>query len=228
MKAIYTIAVACAIVATTVAQANVIHSDSFSGNSNANLAAQTFNTGAATDFNFFAIGSGGNMDAGQFSVVNKAFDVHGSFSTSLDADNNINGHYAVYNGFSNADGLAYSKTVNVNVGDTVTVSAYFLTLAANPPFPQDSWIDIKADGVTLGSTINLVPVPAGTETWTLYSRSFVATTSSVTIDFVNLGSQSNAGNDFGIDNVSIEAVPEPATMTILGLIAAIAARKKRS
>lgn len=218
-----------ALAATVVsAQANTVFTDDFEGNTNVNLAAQTFSTAATTDFNFWSIGTPGNMDAGYFSVVNKASDVHNLFTSQLDADGNVNGHYSIYNGFSNLDGLAYRTTANVNVGDTVTVSAYFLTLAANPPFDQNSWIEFRADGAAIGSVIQLLPVPVGTEVWTQYSQSFVASSSSVVIDIVNLGGLSNAGNDFGIDNVAIESVPEPATMTLLSLAAiAIAKRRKK-
>ncbi|MFM9873123.1 MAG: PEP-CTERM sorting domain-containing protein [Fimbriimonadaceae bacterium] len=217
-----------ALAATVVsAQANTIFTDDFEGNTNVNLATQTFSSAATTNFSFWEIGTPNNMDAGFFSVVNKASDVHTLFTSKLDADGNNDGHYSVYNGYSNQDGLAYRKTANVNIGDTVTVSAYFLTLAANPPFDQNSWIEFRAGGAAIGSVIQLLPVPLGTEVWTQYSQSFVATSTSVDIDIVNLGGLSNAGNDFGIDNVKIESVPEPATLTLLACAAAAFAKRRR-
>ncbi len=218
-----------ALIATALsAQANTIFTDDFEGNTNVNLATQTFSSSATTGFDFWSIGTPGDMDAGYFSVVNKASDVHSQFTNQLDADGDINGHYSIYNGYSNLDGLAYSTTINVNIGDTVTLSAYLLTLAANPPYDQDSWIEFRANGVAMGSVIQLLPVPVGTEVWTQYSQSFVATSTSVTIDIVNLGDVTNAGNDFGIDNIQVESVPEPATMTLLALGAvAIAKRRKK-
>ena len=217
-----TIMVGALAVAAGASQALTL--DTFDGNTNANLATQTFSTGAETDFDHWTIGTSGNMSEGKFSVVNKARDVHAAFSEKFDADNDPNGQYAIYNGFFNETKKAWEITLNsLNAGKEYSFQAMFLTLAADPPYPQVSEIRMEHNGVTTND-FTLDPVPAGTEVWTQYGLTFTATGAD-TLTIYSLTGDSDAGNDFGIDN--IEVVPEPATMTLLGLGALAALRRKK-
>lgn len=210
------------------ANAEVVFSDNFSGNANANLTTGTFVTGANTGFNFWPIGTSGDMDAGFFSVVNRARDVHSQFTTSLDAENNPNGAYAIYNGFSNESGTAYSVFLtNLIAGEQYTFSVAMLTLAADPPYPQISTIQFSQNANALGDDITLTPVPSGSEAWTVYSRTFTATGEDV-LTIRNLAGASNAGNDFGLDNVQISRIPAPGACAMLGLGMLGAARRRRA
>ncbi len=200
--------------------------DKFDGNTPVGLATQTFNTGAQTDFIYWD--QAGDMGESYFSVVNKASDIHSQFVSNLDADNNVNGNYAVYNGFNIPDSekLAYGGTFfGLTAGQQYTFGAYFLTLAPNPPYAQNSFIRIQANGNDTLVTL----IPTANPVWSYYDVTFTSLGSGN--DVLKIWSQntvSDAGNDFGIDNVSIEAVPEPMTMTVLGLGALAAFRRKRA
>ena len=200
--------------------------DTFDGNTDPVLATSTFSTGATTEFKHWPIGTSGSMGAGRFSVVNKASDIHSAFVPKLDADNNPNGHYAVYNGFFDQTKKAWSLSTSLNAGWLYKFKASFLTLAPDPPYAQISDIRMAHNGVGLGSDFTLTPVPSGTEQWTSYERTFVATGNDV-LDIMSLAGASTSGNDFGIDNVQIEAVPEPATMSAMALGALGLLRRKR-
>ncbi|MBX9738235.1 MAG: hypothetical protein K2X32_15045 [Phycisphaerales bacterium] len=228
MKSALAIAALSLMSLAGAANAQVVFTDDFSGNTNANLATQTFDTGATTGFTHWTIGTPGDMDAGFFSVVNRARDVHNSFTTSFDADNNPEGAYAIYNGFSNETGNAYRvRLLGLDVGVQYSISVAMLTLAADPPFPQISNIRFTHNLSSLGDDITLTPVPSGQETWTTYTRTFVATGED-TLTIQNLGSLSNAGNDFGLDNVSIARIPSPGAAALMGLGILATKRRRRA
>lgn len=215
---------------TSASFASVIFSDNFSGNANANLASQNFVSGATTGFNFWAIGTSGNMDAGYFSVVSQANQIHSAFHGALDADNNATGAYAVYNAFFSSDAIAYSITLTgLTVGQEYSFGSALIPLAPNPPYPDVSVLRYQLDGVGLGADYTLNPAPMGSEAWINQSRNFFATSTTHTLSIKSVGGVSGAGNDFGVDNVRVEAVPEP--MTIAGLSVGLAAflrRRKRA
>jgi MYXO-CTERM domain-containing protein len=210
-----------------LAQAQVVFQDSFNGNSNANLALQTFASGATTDFAFWPIGTPGDMSEGYFSVVNRSRDVHSQFTLTLDADNNPDGSYAAYNGFQNVSGSAYSiHLVGLTPGQTYSLSAMLLTLAADPPYPDQTFVRFMQNGSGLGSDITLVPVPSGSEAWAGYSREFVATGDD-TLAIGTIGSGSLSGNDFGLDNVAVTVVPAPGAAALIGVGMLTSSRRRR-
>jgi len=186
-----------------------------------------FTSGATTGFTMWPLGASGDMDAGFYSVVTRARDVHSQFSDSLDAMGNVEGRYAIYNGFSNLDGDAYViRLTNLTIGGEYQLSAAMLTLAPNPPYPQISLIRFLHNNVALGADLTLDPVPSGLEMWTEYGRNFIATGDDVLV-IRNLGSASNAGNDFGLDNITVTAVPAPGAAALLGVGGLVLARRRR-
>ena len=228
--------IAAAIVAAAAmpAMAATVFSDNFSG-AHPNIATQTFNSGATTGFSYWGTTNnsilnpiGGNMGAGFFSVVNRASDIHSSFVSTLDADNNVGGQYAVYNGFSNLAGTAYSVTLNnLVVGDTYSFSAALLALTTSA-FPQISAIMFRANGVDLIPDTVVTPQPVNVGGWETVTRSFVAVAGPNVLRIVNLGSASNAGNDFGIDNIAVvNAIPLPASALMGTSMMAVATLRRR-
>jgi choice-of-anchor C domain-containing protein len=102
-------------------------------------------------------------------------------------------------------------------GQLYTVSFW---LSSNTETSGDRSVNYDFEGVTGNVTGGLV-----NGAWIQFSDSFVATTNLSTIAF------SSGDNGFAgglIDNVSVEAVPEPFTLAALGLIAAAASRRKRN
>ncbi len=217
------------ILGSAISAKAAIFYDDFDGNTNTNLSSGMFDTLATTGFTFWPVGTSGDMDAGYFSVINRAVDVHSQFTNSYDADNNSAGHYAIYNGFSQVNGLAYSVNfTGLTVGEQYSFGAMFITLASNPPYPDVSNLRFQLDGNALGSDFTLVPVPSGSEFWNDYGRTFTATSTSHTLSILNVGSPSGAGNDFGLDNVvfDVSPVPEPLSITAIA-IGAMAMRRRR-
>lgn len=210
------------------AQAQIVFQDTFDGNTNANLALQTFSSTATTNFAFWPIGTSGDMSEGYFSVVNRASDVHSQFSVSYDADNDANGAYAAFNGFQNTSGDAYSiHLVGLTAGQTYSFSAMLLTLAGDPPYADQTFLRFAQNGSALGSDITLVPVPSGTEAWAGYSRDFVATGDD-TLVIHTIGSGSLSGNDFGLDNVTVSLTPTPGAAALMGVGLLASSRRRRA
>jgi hypothetical protein len=230
MKKIISAAIAMAI--TAPAFAGTLYHDKFDGNANSNLSTQTFASGATTDFNYWGTQNnsvsnpvGGDMDAGYFSVVNKAQNIHSQFITALDADGNANGSYAVYNGFANGVGISYNFTSNSLVaGLEHTFSADLIAIAL-PQFTQDSNIEFSYNGVPLTPIYNL-PGGAVGNSWRNVAYSFVPTSASGLFTIKSLAGASNSGNDFGLDNVKITVVPLPTSALMgAGLLGVLAVRR---
>ncbi len=80
---------------------------------------------------------------------------------------------------------------------------------------------------TLTPTVftNSATTPAGSVNWQQFSTTFVAT-GPTTLTFLN-GNANNNGYA-GLDNVSLEAVPEPATLACLGLGAGLLRARRKS
>lgn len=221
-------ALAALSVAACLAQGQIVFQDSFNGNTNANLGLQTFSTGATTSFVHWPIGTSGDMDESYFSVVNRAFDVHSQFTTSFDADNNPQGNYAAFNGFESVSADAYSVTlIGLTPGQTYSFAAMLLTLAGDPPYADQTFLRFMHNGVGLGADITLVPVPSGTETWAGHSRDFVATGIDTLVVYT-IGSGSQSGNDFGLDNVTVSVVPTPGSAALMCVGVMAASRRRRA
>lgn len=229
MKKFFAAAIALAM--TAPAFAGTVYHDNFDGNTNTNLATKTFASGATTTFNYWGTQKnsvsnpvGGNMDAGYFSVVNKAKDIHSSFITELDADGDVKGSYAVYNGFSNGVGISYSFTSSLVNGLEHTFSADLIAIAL-PQFTQNSSIEFSYNGVALTPTY-LLPGGAIGNSWRNVAYKFVATGNSGTFTIKSLAGASNSGNDFGLDNVKITVVPLPTSALMgAGLLGVLAVRR---
>lgn len=215
----------CALLAAgSAAKAGTVFLDTFEG-AQAGLDGQTFNSGATTGFTHWQTSMGSMMDAGYFDVVHSAHDIHSLFIDAPQPDGDTNGHYAVFNGFGNVEGLAYSKTLNLAAG-TYTFSADLLALTT-PQYPEGSIIQFRLDGTDLIPTSGVNPSSPG---WMNASYTFTVGAGNHTLSISNLAGPSDSGNDFGLDNVKVASVPTPAGfaggIAGLGALAAYKARRR--
>ena len=111
---------------------------------------------------------------------------------------------------------AYAYPGNVWIGEwpqaNVFWSAYTDFLAGNIPDPETNWTHATAYGLGVG-----VPTAYGPDPW-IYSTGAGQNTLRLTMNVV-------PGTVY-LDNVTLSDVPEPATMLLLGLGAALLRRKK--
>jgi len=111
-------------------------------------------------------------------------------------------------------------------GTTTNLSAGTYTLSfwmANAYDSNNVILNAKVDGNLVGSGYAVV---SGTGTWNQFSTTFTTTGGVSTISLIN-DQLAFGGNDFAIDDISVEAVPEPMTMAVLSLGAAAMLRRRR-
>jgi len=133
---------------------------------------------------------------------------------------NPGGTFILNDNGTTASNPTLSQTISgLTVGGTYVVSGDYAT--GNIGSGTDTDFGVAIDG-------NLweYDVPASTTVgWSHFSESFIASSSTVTLE---LTGERHADHDPRVDNISLElrAVPEPATLAVLGL-GALALRRRR-
>lgn len=116
---------------------------------------------------------------------------------------------------SNNDTEGVAQTIATNIGDFYTLT-FWIGNVDNPLNLQGaaSTVDVSANGTPLGAFTNMCTACTTTQSWQLFTTSFIATSNSTALQFLNgdpLGDNSN-----GLDNVSVVdnglGIPEPATL----------------
>jgi hypothetical protein len=119
----------------------------------------------------------------------------------------------------NSTMLTSFKTV---AGQAYSMSFYYSGRAASAdynPSVTGGVVQGSSDGLSVsvgGNTVNLVS-PTNTtmdNLWTLYTATFVGTGKSMSLLFAATGDNDSYGAS--LDNVSVMAVPEPATLAMMG------------
>jgi hypothetical protein len=119
--------------------------------------------------------------------------------------------------FDAAPAGAIEQSFATTVGQTYAVT---FDMATNPAYGQ-SCIAVFA----AGSFQIFTPTVGPGQIWHSYSWNFTATSTTTTLKF----QEANAGQTVynGLDNVAVNAVPEPASLTALGLGLAAMLRKRK-
>ena len=177
---------------------------------------ETFNTSAA---------DGGGLGPGYFTynAGNASLNNWTVGGTSIDVVTLPPGVYPIYAGNASLDLLGTPGPGSISQAITTVVGqSYDLSF----------WAQANVAGIN--QTVNLDVIGAATQstsftvavgTWTQYTWSFMADSTSTTIRFASDPLNAGNGNTF-MDNV--EVVPEPLTISVLGLgLAAIARRRNR-
>lgn len=150
--------------------------------------------------------------AAHYAVTSNANFNHPSF-TSFGDHTTGTGRYLVANGATAANVTVWqSSPIAVTAGKTYTLSAWFAN--AYPVSPAN--IDFR---VTLGTgtptSIGGYTIADGSGVWNNATAAFnTGTATSLTLSFVDRNLAAS-GNDFGIDDISLNAVPEPATWAMM-------------
>ncbi len=113
------------------------------------------------------------------------------------------------------------QTFATTPGTTYSVS-YFVGNQVNPggPWGTTSTVNVLVDGALIQTATNTLGTGGTTQVWEQFSTSFLATSSSTTLEFLNEDPLSDNSN--GLDNVvvtpgAVVSTPEPPTLLLLVL-----------
>jgi hypothetical protein len=122
---------------------------------------------------------------------------------------------------------------------TVPFTSYNLSfyIGASSDYPPSANINVKLDGIASLLDTTLTPnAPTTNIDWSLQTFLFTADSATTRLSFLDVGpsgngNPSNDNNTSYIDNVQVEAVPEPSTYALLAIAALIglaSLRRRRS
>lgn len=140
-----------------------------------------------------------------------------------DVDLTGHGQYMLFNGATTAGQAAWSQTIvpPLIVGQQYMLSFDVVTVYGADTAPASLKVSLGGDEVIS------VDAPLGTEQWKNVSATFTFTGSNSMASILNVETAAT-GNDFGIDNIVLEPVPEPATLVGIGLgLMAFIRRRRR-
>lgn len=131
------------------------------------------------------------------------------------------GWYMIVNGTDQGLGPAWAQTVNVTANTDYNLSAWFATLIQLAP----ASLEFRVNGVTIAPTFS-APNAAGV--WQQNSVLFNSgNNTSLSIEIWDTN-QVFSGNDYAIDDISLEAVPSPGSLALAGLSGLMMMRRRRA
>lgn len=173
------------------------------------------NFGFSSDYIF----ANSNSTEGQYTVSSTPSSFNGAFFNIPDHTSG-SGKYLVVNGATSGSPKLWRQTVTVTAATSYIFDGFYSTAVAGGP----ANLQLLINGQAVGSAFTL---PNSVGTWLNANQVWNSGTStSATLELVNTN-LSFFPNDFYVDDLSFEAVPEPATMTVLGFGIAAILRKNR-
>jgi hypothetical protein len=214
-------AAALAAAPATAATNLVVNGDFEAGNSG-------FNSG------YSYVGTPGDFamySEGTYTVGESARDYHNLWADFGAFEGDL---FFIANGSTGNDLPAWQQTLTgLTVGASYTFSAYAVNVCCNADFGGPNAnpfiVAVRTDGGT--ETIATSGAVTGTGQWLQFSGTFIATATTANLSIFNDNNQAS-GNDYGLDLISVTAVPEPATWAMMvggfGVIGAAARRRARA
>lgn len=192
------------------ARANLITNGSFE--------TPTVPAGGFTNFNSGSTGiTGWTVTGPQVSIVSGSYT---SFGLSFPAEDGTQWLDLTGDNANAVEGV--EQTIATSSGVTYDLS-YFVGNQVDPggPYGTTSTVDVLVNGSVIQKSTNSMGAGETTQVWQQFMTSFVATSSSTTIEFLN-GDPPN-DNTNGLDNVVVvpgpilTATPEPSTFTLFAI-----------
>ena len=180
-------------------------------NAEANLIAngdfEQGNTGFTSSYLYNPLGSQSGAE-GDYYVGDNSKAWNGNFPIAMYDHTTGSGLMLLANGSNNRSAV-WQQTVNVAAGVEYAFSGWIASLYSQS-LPL---LDFLVDGQSIGSDLT------SNVTWTQFTSSWVASQSGTATLSIRDLNTAWLGNDFALDDLSVEAIPEPAAASLCGVAA---------
>ena len=178
-------------------------------------------TGFSTDYTQGTGGFNSLWDPGTFDVSNSIGDLH-----SLWTVDPPDGNFLLVNGRTDDESLVWGQSIATTPGQTYKFSVSAANLCCKPGSGGDQFPPLLR--FLINGNIFGLGLTDGPGHWDVLEGFFTADSVLSTLS-IRDESTAYGGNDFGLDNIVLEPVPEPASLVMLGtgLFAAVWKRRRR-
>ena len=165
------------------------------------------NTGFTSSYLYNPLGSQPGAE-GDYYVGDNSKAWNGNFPIAMYDHTTGSGLMLLANGSNNRSAV-WQQTVNVAAGVEYAFSGWITSLYSQS-LPL---LDFLVDGQSIGSDLT------SNVTWTQFTSSWVASQSGTATLSIRDLNTAWLGNDFALDDLSFEAIPEPAAASLFGVAA---------
>lgn len=140
-----------------------------------------------------------------YMVIDNPSDYH-SLASSYGDHTSGSGLMMAVNGWDEVDKIVWSQTITVSPNTEYSISAWISTWYS--PSPAELQFLINSN------SIGIVTAPSTTAAWENFSTTWNSgATISASIEIIDLNTD-GTGNDFALDDISMNVVPEPISSTL--------------